>query len=63
MPQSLAIILNLNMSKMAGNKFNTQFAIHKPKFYKLVYQDLYDEERAIIGTPAQVINHILNQQL
>lgn len=51
------------MSKMAGNKFNTQFAIHKPKFYKLVYQDLYDEERSLTGTPAQIINYILNQQL
>ena len=48
---------------MAGNKFNTQFAIHKPKFYKLVYQDLYDEERTLTGTPSQIINYILNQQL
>ena len=30
---------------MAGNKFDTQFAIHKPKFYSLTFKDLYDEER------------------
>lgn len=48
---------------MAGNKFNTQFAIHKPKFYQLKFKDLYDEERTVTGTPAQVINYILNQQL
>ena len=48
---------------MAGNKFNTQFAIHKPKFYTLTFKDLYDEERVMTGTPSQVINYILNQQL
>ena len=30
---------------MAGNKFDTQFAVHKPKFYQLKFKDLYDEER------------------
>jgi hypothetical protein len=50
-------------NNMAGNKYNTPFAIHKPKFYKLTYQDLYDEERTLTGTPAQIINYILNQQL
>lgn len=48
---------------MAGNKFDTQFAIHKPKFYSLIFKDLYDEERTIKGTPKQIINYILNQQL
>jgi len=48
---------------MAGNKFNTQFAIHKPKFYQLKFKDLYDEERTVTGTPAQVINHILTLAL
>jgi len=48
---------------MAGNKFDTQFAIHKPKFYQLTFKDLYDKECTITGTPAQVINHILKQQL
>jgi hypothetical protein len=63
LPQNLATILNLNTSKMAGNKFNTQFAIHKPAFYSLTFKDLYDEERTITGTPKQIINYILNQQL
>ena len=44
---------------MAGNKYNTPFAIHKPKFYKLTYQDLYDEESTVTGTPSQIINYIL----
>ena len=48
---------------MAGNKFNTQFAIHKPKFYNLTFKDLYDKECTMTGTPSQVINYILNQQL
>jgi len=48
---------------MAGNKYNTPFAIHKPKFYQLKFEDLYGEESTITGTPAQVINYILNQQL
>ena len=48
---------------MAGNKFNTQFAIHKPKFYSLTFKDLYNEERTMTGTASQVINYILNQQL
>ena len=48
---------------MAGNKHNTQFAIHKPDTYQLVYKDLYNEERTMTGTPKQIINHILQQQL
>ena len=48
---------------MAGNKFDTQFAIHKPKFYNLTFKDLYDEKRTMTGTPSQVIKYILNQQL
>lgn len=48
---------------MAGNKFDTQFAIHKPKLYSLTFKDLYNEERTMTGTPGQVINYILKQQL
>ena len=48
---------------MAGNKSTTKFAIHKPKFYSLTFKDLYDEERTMTGTPSQVINYIINQQL
>jgi len=48
---------------MAGKKCHTQFAIHKPKFYSLTFKDLYDEERTMTGTPSQVINYIINQQL
>ena len=48
---------------MAGNKFDTQFAIHKPKFYNLTFKDLYNEERTMTCTPSQVIKYILNQQL
>lgn len=47
---------------MAGNKFDTQFAIHKPSFYELKFTDLYGNEATMIGTPSQVINYILNQQ-
>ena len=48
---------------MAGNKYNAPFAIHKPKFYQLKFEDLYGEETTVTGTPSQVINYILNQQL
>tara|TARA_B100000035_G_scaffold276171_1_gene253629 strand:- start:77 stop:223 length:147 start_codon:yes stop_codon:yes gene_type:complete len=48
---------------MAGNKYNTPFAIHKPKFYQLKFEDLYGEESTVTGTPSQIINYILNQQL
>ena len=48
---------------MAGNKFDTQFAIQKPKFYNVTFKDLYDKECTMTGTPSQVINYILNQQL
>mgnify|MGYP003120455113 FL=1 len=49
--------------KMAGNKYNTPFAIHKPKFYRLEFEDLYGETQAITGTTKQILNYILNQQL
>ena len=48
---------------MAGNKYNTQFAIHKPTVYQLTFKDLHDKECTMTGTPSQVINYILNQQL
>ena len=48
---------------MAGNKHNTAFAIHKPSFYELKFMDLYGDEATMTGTPSQVINYILNQQL
>lgn len=48
---------------MAGNKFDTQFAIHKPKSYSLTFKNLYNEECTMTGTASQVINYILNQQL
>ena len=43
-----------NQLKMAGNKYNTPFAIHKPKFYQLKFEDLYGEETTVTGTPSQV---------
>ena len=49
--------------KMAGNKYDTPFAIHKPKFYRLEFEDLYGETQAMTGTTKQVLNYILNQQL
>jgi len=48
---------------MAGNKFNTEFKIHKPKFYKLSFQDQDGVEQSMTGTTKQVLNYILNQQL
>tara|TARA_R100001463_G_scaffold20995_1_gene50797 strand:+ start:191 stop:337 length:147 start_codon:yes stop_codon:yes gene_type:complete len=48
---------------MAGNKFNTEFEIHKPKFYKLLFQDQDGIEQSMTGTTKQVLNYILNQQL
>ena len=49
--------------KMASNKFDTQFAIHKPKFYQISFKDQNDEIQCMKGTPMQVLNYILNQQL
>ena len=49
--------------KMAGNKFNTEFAIHKPKFYKLQFENQNGIVQSMNGTPMQVLNYILNQQL
>jgi len=48
---------------MAGNKHNTAFAIHKPTTYSLTHLDHYGTEVHIIGTPKQIINYILDQQL
>ena len=48
---------------MAGNNFNTEFEIHKPKFYKLSFQDQNNVEQSMTGTTKQVLNYILNQQL
>jgi hypothetical protein len=52
-----------NQMKMAGNKYNTPFAIHKPKFYKLQFEDQNGVVQSMNGTPLQVLNYILNQQL
>ena len=52
-----------NQLKMAGNKFNTKFAIHKPSFYKLQYEDQNGVMQSMQGTAKQVLNYILNQQL
>ena len=49
--------------KMAGNKYDTPFAIHKPKFYKLQFEDQHGTAQGMNGTPLQVLNYILNQQL
>jgi len=48
---------------MAGNKHNTQFAIHKPSFYKLQYEDQNGVIQSMQGTSKQVLDYILNQQL
>lgn len=48
---------------MAGNKFNTEFAIHRPKFYRIEFENQYGEVQSMQGTSKQVINYILNQQL
>ena len=48
---------------MAGNKHNTAFAIHKPAIYSLKYLGHYGDEIKMTGTPQQIINHILKQQL
>jgi len=52
-----------NQLKMAGNKFNTKFAIHKPSFYRLQYEDQNGVMQSMQGTAKQVLNYILNQQL
>lgn len=48
---------------MAGNKYNTPFAIHKPYFYRLEYKDQNNQVQVMSGTPKQLLNYILNQQL
>lgn len=49
--------------KMAGNKYDTPFAIHRPKFYKIQFEDQDGIVQSMNGTPMQVLNYILNQQL
>ena len=49
--------------KMAGNKYDTPFAIHRPAFYKLQFEDQHGVVCSMRGTSKQVINYILNQQL
>ena len=49
--------------KMAGNKYDTPFAIHRPKFYKIQFEDQDGVMQSMNGTPLQVLNYILNQQL
>ena len=48
---------------MAGNKSTTKFAIYKPSFYELRFLNEYNEEVKTTGTPKQILNFILNQQL
>ena len=48
---------------MAGNKFDTAFKEFKPTVYRLTYLDPYGDEVNCKGTPKQIINSILNQQL
>lgn len=52
-----------NQMKMAGNKFNTEFAIHRPDRYRIQFQDKDGVVQSMNGTPMQVLNYILNQQL
>ena len=49
--------------KMAGNKYDTPFAIHRPKFYRLEFEDQDEITQSMTGTTKQVLNYILNQQL
>tara|TARA_B100001287_G_scaffold13208_1_gene9931 strand:+ start:2394 stop:2549 length:156 start_codon:yes stop_codon:yes gene_type:complete len=51
------------MNNMAGNKYDTPFAIHRPAFYQLEFHDEHGKINKMTGTPKQVINYILNQQL
>ncbi len=48
---------------MAGNKFNTEFVIHRPDRYRIQFQDQDGVVQSMNGTPMQVLNYILNQQL
>jgi hypothetical protein len=52
-----------NQMMMAGNKYDTPFAIHKPKFYKLQFEDQNGIVQSMNGTPLQVLNYIINKQL
>ena len=47
---------------MAGNKYDTPFAIHRPDRYRIQYQDQDGVVQSMNGTPMQVLNYILNQQ-
>ena len=42
---------------MAGNKFNTEFAIHRPKFYKIQFENQDGVIQSMQGTTKQVINY------
>ncbi len=50
-------------NNMAGNKYDTPFAIHQPHFYELIFKNKDGATHSMTGTPKQVINYILNQQL
>ena len=52
-----------NQMKMAGNKYDTPFAIHRPDRYRIEFQDQHGVVQSMNGTPMQVLNYILNQQL
>ena len=52
-----------NQLKMAGNKYNTPFAIHRPDRYRIQFQDQDGVVQSMNGTQMQVLNYILNQQL
>ena len=52
-----------NKLKMAGNKYDTPFIIHRPDRYRIQFQDQNGVVQNMSGTPLQVINYILNQQL
>tara|TARA_R110002020_G_scaffold234247_2_gene446234 strand:- start:1752 stop:1895 length:144 start_codon:yes stop_codon:yes gene_type:complete len=47
---------------MAGNKFNTKFEEIKPLDYTLKF-NVRGSTSIVSGTPKQIINFILNQQL
>ncbi len=48
---------------MAGNKFDTQFAIHKPDAYYVTWYDQNSVPTTWEGSAEQIINNILKQQL
>ena len=52
-----------NKLKMAGNKYDTPFTIHRPDRYRIQFQDQDGVVQSMNGTPMQVLNYILNQQI